>query len=245
MNACLYYTYAILSHSLSLSLYILNNISNAFYSTALTSIVPCLRVATVMFLREKTSQEFWSSNCQTFISAGNHHLLGRFFFSPTCSFPKKSPLLFFWKFWREKNIHPPLGVFFFFSGENPKIPSSFCVCVFFPGRKKKTEAAAHVAHKAGSNRGMTNAEAEFAAATAGAIAAVPWRRNSVKQCCWGDFLGLLKFPLGKINSYYQTKTTQNCFFKLRVFSALGFLKECNFFWENLLGFIFFRMLRVQ
>ncbi len=137
MNACLYYTYAILSHSLSLSLYILNNISNAFYSTALTSIVPCLRVATVMFLREKTSQEFWSSNCQTFISAGNHHLLGRFFFSPTCSFPKKSPLLFFWKFWREKNIHPPLGVFFFFSGENPKIPSYFCVCFFFSGSQKK------------------------------------------------------------------------------------------------------------
>ena len=110
---------------------------------------------------------------------------------------------------------------------------------FFSGSQKQTEAAAHVAHKAGSNRGMTNAEAEFAAATAGAIAAVPWRRNSVKQCRWGDFLGLLKFPLGKINSYYQTKTTQNCFFKLRVFSALGFLKECNFFLRKFAGIHFF------
>jgi len=39
-------------------------------------------------------------------------------------------------------------------------------------KSKVIQAAAHVAHKAGSHRGMTNAEAEFAAATAGAIAAV-------------------------------------------------------------------------
>lgn len=61
---------------------------------------------------------------------------------------------------------------------------------------KISEAAAHVAHKAGSNRGMTNAEAEFAAATAGAIAAAPWRKKiQHPNVVGGIFCWLIEFYL--------------------------------------------------
>jgi len=74
---------------------------------------------------------------------------------------------------------------------------------------KISEAAAHVAHKAGSNRGMTNAEAEFAPEP---LLLLPGeKKSSTPMLLGGYFVGLLYFTW-KINSCYTQKHKNEAFF---------------------------------